>query len=130
MEIEHFAPLLVKSGLSSPHESEALIESFRSESRKSGKAETVEALCEFLIATGLFTEWQCGKLLQGKYKGFYLDNFLMLEQCGKDDRTSSYKARDARDGKLVCLIVTPPMYTDKPYIDYRVEPFDPARHIF
>jgi hypothetical protein len=130
MEVEHFVSLLIESGLSNPHEAESLTESFRSEVRKLGKADTAEAFCAFLTATGLFTEWQCDKLLQGKYKGFYLDNHLLLEQCGKDDRTSSYKARDTRDGKLVCVVVTPPMYTDKPYIDYRVEPFDPDRHTF
>jgi hypothetical protein len=122
MDIDQFVNLLVNSRLSSQHEAEGLVASFQIECRKENSPETVEAFCDFLIATNLFTEWQCEKLRMGKYKGFYLDNYLMLEQVGKDDKSSSYKARDTRNGKIVCLIVTPPLYAKGTGIEYRVEP--------
>jgi hypothetical protein len=47
----------------------------------------------------------------------------MLEQVGKDSETSSYKARDARDGKVVRLVITPKNRSKGPAVEYRVEPY-------
>jgi hypothetical protein len=57
----------------------------------------------------------------GKWKGFYLDNHLLLEQIGKDDKSSTYKARDTRNGRLVSLVITP-MNRTGGVLEYRVEP--------
>jgi hypothetical protein len=57
----------------------------------------------------------------GKWKGFYLDEYLLLEQDGKGYDYSSYRSRDTRDGSIVRLIVTPMNQTRGPRIEYRVE---------
>jgi hypothetical protein len=123
MDIYRLASLLVESGLSNKNESDALIARFQDNCSERNVPHTVEAFCEFLVATNLFTEWQCDRLQMGKTKAFYLDNYLVLEQVGKDSETTSYKARDARDGKLVRLVVTPKNCSTGRQIEYRVEPY-------
>ena len=58
----------------------------------------------------------------GKWKGFYLDDYVLLEQVGKDYDSASYKARDTRDGEFVCLVITPVNRTNG-RIEFRVEPY-------
>src|SRR5262249_1631637 len=123
MDIYRLASLLVESRLSNENESEVLIARFQDDCSERNIPHTVEAFVQFLVATNLFTEWQCNKLQMGKTKGFYLDNYLMLEQVGKDSEASFYKARDARDGKLVRLVVTPKNCSKGRQIEYRVEPY-------
>ncbi|MFO0788279.1 MAG: hypothetical protein U0805_02410 [Pirellulales bacterium] len=78
--------------------------------------------CDFLISSNRLTAWQCNKLLVGKWKGFYLDHFVLLDQIGKDSDYSYYKARNTTDGKMVRLSITPVNRTNG-RIEYRVEPF-------
>jgi hypothetical protein len=123
VNIDQFAILLFKSRLSGKPEAEQLACVFKEECRKQNIQETVETFCDFLIATNRLTAWQCEKLRMGKYKGFYLDNYLLLEQIGKDYEFGYYKARDARDGHLVRLAVTPVNRAKGPGIEYQVYPF-------
>ncbi len=58
----------------------------------------------------------------GKWKGFYLDHYVLLEQSGKGADFASYKSRDGRDGSVVNLIVRPVNQTGG-RIEYRVEPY-------
>jgi hypothetical protein len=93
-----------------------LLDMFDTESRDTAKCDAVNQFCRFLIDASVVTEWQCEKLKAGKWKGFYLDEYVLLEQVGKDRTTSSYRARDVRDGTRVCLVITPT--TLAPYIQY------------
>jgi hypothetical protein len=121
VDIEQFVTLLANSGLSSKREAHELAAIFQEECRKHNVPDTVETFCDFLVATNRLTDWQCAKLRMGKWKGFYLDNYLLLEQIGKDYEFCNYKARDARDGTLVRLIVTPMARAKGPNIEYRVD---------
>ncbi len=120
MTIEQIANLLVRSGLSSQPEAQELIAGHETQCREYGTTESVESFCGFLVATNLFTEWQCDKLRMGKWKGFYLGNYLILEHISKDCEFAHYKARDTRTGKLVRMTVTP---AQGPNIEYRVHPY-------
>src|SRR6476659_4939528 len=105
MGVAEFVTILAKSDLCNKHEAEALLNRFR---EKHGEGQNlVDEFCEFLIATNLFTAFHCDMLRKGKWKGFYMDNYLLLERIGKDTEFTYYKARDARDGKLVRLTVEP-----------------------
>jgi len=83
---------------------------------------TLSDCCEFLINNGSVTEWQCNKLKSGKWKGYHMDHYLLLEQVGNPDELH-LRARDTRDGSIVLLIVTPRNQTKGPNIEYRVEDF-------
>jgi hypothetical protein len=119
MDIDRFLTFLVDSQLFGTPEAEQVASLFRDECAKAGAPVSAEEFGEFLIATDRITRWQCEKLLDGKWKGFYLDNYLILEQIGVDFARSYYKARNARDGQLVRLNITPSQ--EPPHIRYTVE---------
>jgi eukaryotic-like serine/threonine-protein kinase len=121
MDIECFITLVAKSGLIDKAEIRELARPYRGRLHW-WKRNEARPFCDFLISTNRLTNWQCDKLLMGKYKGFYLDNYVLLGQVGKDYESSSYKARDLKDGKFVRLVVTPVNQTGG-RIEYRVEPF-------
>jgi hypothetical protein len=122
VNIDEFATLLINSRIIGEHEVRKLVDAFREGCRVWGQEVSVVTFCDFLIETDRLTEWQCNKLRMGKWKGFYLDSYLLLGQVGKGPDFSSYAARDTRDGKLVCLVVTPTVYTNG-RIEYCVEPY-------
>jgi len=49
-------------------------------------------LCKALEATGLLTRWQSEKILQGKYKGFFLGKHKLLGHIGSGGMSSVYLA--------------------------------------
>lgn len=126
--IEEFAELLARSGITTVQQANDYVAQFRAEHpAEADSASAVTELCGFLTTGGRVTAWQCEKLQLGKWRGFYLDNYLFLEQVGKGGHDqssyySSYKARDTKDGNLVCVFVRPARYT-KGGIEYRVKPY-------
>jgi len=83
----------------------------------------LDDLCSHLIATQVLTDWQCNKLRQGKWKGFWLHNFCLLTDLNNNDVERTYLAQEWPSGRRVRLVVTPPII--KPLVDgypvYRVE---------
>lgn len=49
-------------------------------------------LCKGFETAGLLTRWQCEKILQGKYKGFFLGNHKLLGHIGSGGMSSVYLA--------------------------------------
>ena len=49
-------------------------------------------VCKELEDAGLVTRWQCEKILQGKYKGFFLGNHKLLGHLGTGGMSSVYLA--------------------------------------
>ena len=121
MSVEQFLKLMVSSRLSNKQEADEILARYREQSGEVNTPDNVEAFCKFLITTNLVTDWQCSKLRAGKWKGFYLGNYLLLDQIGKDEQFAYFRARDTRDGKLVRMTITPINRTKGPDIEYRVE---------
>jgi hypothetical protein len=90
MTFNQFTKLLIKSRICSESEARDATEAFTAECRSSETAPSVESFCEFLVAPNRLTEWQCGKLREGKWRGFHLDHYLFLGHVGKDSVSSSY----------------------------------------
>lgn len=82
-----------------------------------------------LVERRVLTDWQCNKLKNGQFKGFYLDGYCLLSQIGKTDRLCIYSAREVTTGKIVALDVTPlsidPIKDGK--IHYKVRDLDEAQ---
>ena len=49
-------------------------------------------VCKELEEAGLVTRWQCEKILQGKYKGFFLGKHKLLGHLGSGGMSSVYLA--------------------------------------
>lgn len=69
--------------------------------------DAVNDLRNHLAAQDTLTEWQCEKLRQGKFKGFFLDGYCLLRQLGKTENLCIYLGREVSTGKLVELDITP-----------------------
>ncbi len=81
------------------------------------------ALCEYLVTSKRLTLWQCKMLLNGQYRGFYLDEYELLDYVGSEETEKIYLAEDRTTKRHLRLRVTPPIITpgkrNKPY--YEVE---------
>src|SRR5690349_905588 len=64
-------------------------------------------MLERLIEVGLITRFHADKLAAGKYKGFQLGSYLILDQIGTGGMGQVYLAEHARMRRLVALKVLP-----------------------
>ena len=94
---EKFLALLVASHLFDLRELEAAIEG--------QQASDLNQLCEHLVSREMLTQWQCNKLRNGQYKGFFLGGFKLLDQVSEEG--SLYLAEDCSTHRTVRLAVQP-----------------------
>jgi hypothetical protein len=87
----------------------------------SGLPDTVTTFCTFEVGERVLTPWQCEKLRNGQRKGFFLDNYALLDAIGHDDRNNYYLGRDTQSGQFVRIIVTQPRHAKSAQIEYRVD---------
>ena len=79
----------------------------------------LDGFSTFLIERRLLTDWQCSKLRNGQYKGFYLGGCQLLSPISHDELTNVYLAEEAATGVSVKVVVTPPERSGT--FSYRVE---------
>src|SRR5690349_3241965 len=102
--LDKFLELLQRSELARPSEVVAWCADLPISSTDS---QAVDELCRHLTNKGVLTTWQCDKLRQGKWKGFFLDGYCFLKQIGKDDTSSTYLCREVSTQKYMTMRVTP-----------------------
>ena len=85
-------------------------------------------VAEALISAALLTEWQALKLLDGKWKGFFLDHYVIRDWHHVDDDAglSFFSAFCTRTGDSVLLECVPKSKGTRPNgtIRYRAIPSD------
>lgn len=69
--------------------------------------ETATQLADALVDRELITRWQAEKLLQGKYRGFCLGRYRLLELLGKGEMSSVYLAQHVRMKRRCAIKVLP-----------------------
>jgi hypothetical protein len=121
--LERFICFLRLSQLCTEQQLGDLVSKFEGETGDIANGDAVAQFCSFLVDTNAVSAWQCDKLKAGKWKGFYFDYYVLLEQVGKDHEFAYYKARDIRDGTIVRLVVTPVNPGRGLKNEYRVEPY-------
>lgn len=74
------------------------------------------------MAKGLLTDWQCEKLRNGKWKGFFLDGYCLLGKIEENpvNVTSTFLCREVNSGRQVAMIVTSPVLTKGGPIQYQI----------
>lgn len=60
-----------------------------------------------LVAMNLLTPWQCENLLQGRYKGYYLKQYKLLDHLGTGGMSHVYLAEHTLTGRRVAIKVLP-----------------------
>lgn len=81
MSGDQFVDLLRRSKLVEPEQLDAVLEGWLSE-RTDGLSADSEALIQHLIARQVITNWQADKLRAGRYRGFFLGRYKLLQQIG------------------------------------------------
>ena len=81
--------------------------------RASGKSPTkTEELLDRMIDAGMITRFHADKLAAGKYKGFQIGSYLILDQIGTGGMGQVYLAEHTAMRRLVALKVFPPYSAD------------------
>lgn len=107
-DLNGFLKVLIKSGLIEKEQRRHVFASFRDAYPKGQDGpDELAVLCKFLVARDVLTVWQCNKLRHGQYKGFFVDEFRLLDRAGVDGDDTLYLAEDLRSGGYVHLGVEP-----------------------
>ncbi len=122
MDLQRFVTLYIKSELIGKREADAVVAAFYAGRRKLEKSIELDEFCSFLILSKRLTRWQSGMLLVGKWKGFYVDDYVILEPVGESADTSSFKARNTKNETVVLLNFLHGGYRNGRFT-YDVEPF-------
>lgn len=86
--------------------------------RSDGAKVSTQTLAAHLVDSGLITDWHVDKLLDGKYKGFYLGKFKLLGHLGTGGMSSVYLAQHSVSKQTRAIKVLPrKRVSDKSYLD-------------
>ena len=77
-----FVNLLEKSGVVAPDSLKAAVTELKEKMTAAGETITTASLVKHLIEKELITQWQADKFMVGKYKGFFLGKFKLLQHLG------------------------------------------------
>lgn len=66
-----------------------------------------EFVADFLVEKGLITKWHRNKLLEGKYRGFYLAHYRLLDHIGTGGMSTVYLAEDRNTQNRMALKILP-----------------------
>jgi serine/threonine-protein kinase len=94
------------------------------------QAWTKKQLAAAMVANGRLTEWQAEKLLEGKFKGFKLDDFTLLRHLRRTPIAQQYVAEHTlTKHKVVLKIMPPSLVGDSAYLErFRMEAGDGEVH--
>jgi len=83
-----------------------------------GEKVDTDKLASHLVDSGLITGWHVDKLLDGKYKGFFLGKFKLLGHLGTGGMSSVYLAQHKVSQQTRAIKVLPrKRVSDKSYLD-------------
>ena len=108
-ETSKFVDLVVTSGLRNAAEMRDAFIAFRSDvptPHENGIAELNDFRNHF-VENNVLTRWQCERLLEGRYRGFFMDTFKLLRHIGHEGNCSTYAAENVQTKQCVVLRVFP-----------------------
>ena len=122
---DSFVAMLKRSGLIEETFLSQLLDEFK-KSTVHPFADSITSLTMMFVSRGLLTNWHVAKLREGKYKGFFLDDLLLLDYLKSSKAFITYLARDRKRNVLCKVNLFPPKSLDAPreMIKYEVEDFE------
>ncbi len=103
---DSFLDLVRRSGLIEHERLNALIAELQQAGDNLSLTEP-EALSKKLIDAGLITRWQSEQLLEGRYKGFFLGKYKLLDHLGTGGMSNVYLAEHVLMQRRVAIKVLP-----------------------
>src|SRR5262245_21499695 len=95
-----FVVLLKKSGLLPAADIAAAVQRF-----DLGEDPVAKDVARAFVRDGLLTRFQAERLLEGRYRGFFIDHYKVLEILGAGGMSCLYLAEDMESGERVALKV-------------------------
>ncbi len=99
-----FAELLLASGLVPPLGLSGLLREFSAE-HPDRSLRTADNLSAFVVMRKAVTAWQVEKLREGRYKGFFLDNYVIVDRVRIEESGTIYLALDTTTKRRAFLRV-------------------------
>jgi len=101
-----FLDLLRRSGLVERDQLHAVLLDLQ-QSHPAAVLADAERLAACLVETGIVTRWQADRLLEGRYKQFFVKKYRLLDQLGKGGMSSVYLAEHVLMQRRVAIKVLP-----------------------
>lgn len=106
MTVDHFLDLVSRSKLVDPDRLQRTLAQWKAEGTDPAST-SPQDLAARLVEAGLLTRWQCDKLLEGRYKGFFLNRYKLLDHLGTGGMSSVYLAEHVLMERRVAIKVLP-----------------------
>jgi serine/threonine-protein kinase len=106
LEVEAFLDLLRRSELVEQSRLDAALAELQAACGGKLPADT-DAVARHLVDAGLITPWQCDRLLEGRYRGFFLGKYKLLGHLGTGGMSSVYLAEHVLMQRRVAIKVLP-----------------------
>jgi serine/threonine protein kinase len=103
---EEFLDLLRRSGLVEKGQLQAALHESKDAANSTTPGE-IDALIDRLIDARLITRWQADRLLEGRYKGFFLGKYKLLDHLGTGGMSNVYLAEHVLMQRRVAIKVLP-----------------------
>lgn len=107
---ESFLVLLKKSGLLPVGDIDAAYERFNLTGGDLQVEYSAKDLARAFVNDGLITRFQAERLLEGRFRGFFIDRYKVLEILGAGGMATLYLAEDMQSGERVALKVLSDAY--------------------
>ena len=112
MEFEKFLQILIRSKLvEEPRLAQLVAQEFAD---SDPQKKTPKRLVSRLVKLTWITQWHAEKLLAGKYKGFFLGKYRLLDHLGAGGMSNVYLAEHLMIRRRVAIKVLPPGRVDEP----------------
>ncbi|MBN1912472.1 MAG: hypothetical protein JW818_22310 [Pirellulales bacterium] len=103
-----FCNVLAASGLLDEQQIESTFRDFQSTQGDGESTAAIHAFTSYLIDRGHLTRWQCRKLLDGRFKGFFMDGYVLRDYVDSNDTCNRYLAVEITTGQSKVLAVVLP----------------------
>jgi serine/threonine protein kinase len=104
---ETILELVKRSGLVEKDRLKSLLADLKREAGDQPIADAADAIIDRLIANKLITKWQADRLKEGRYKGFFLGKYKLLNHLGSGGMSRVYLAEHIVMHRLVAIKVLP-----------------------
>jgi eukaryotic-like serine/threonine-protein kinase len=106
-EVDKFLSLILKSKLLGQTELENAWQEFEDQISRLAVEPELQSLCTFMTSTDRLTRWQCDRLNEGRWKGFFLDEYKLVDWLEADEDFSYYLAEEVATKRQVKLKIAP-----------------------
>ena len=100
--VNAFCKILIASGLVSSDGLAPLVRDYKTACPDTS-SQCKQGFSDFLVSRGVITQWQAEKLLVGRYKGFVIDSYLLLDRVCICDDFTTFSALDTVRQQRVLL---------------------------